>query len=180
MVSTQDRTDSRPWMAACDPKTRKPVALPKEKGVYEWRIPHAFLHGLKVEFLAHMRMRGGCGDDFLFPVFDRWTGWEAVIPAGVEWREAIDPPEFRVGDYSRLRIEGDAPEDCPFCGRTPTFDAAETGGGNGIVVCGVPHRYDRWTLKCCSWTGRPSARDPRDLISMRKAALAKFRCPGHA
>jgi hypothetical protein len=55
-------------------------------GIFEWRVPHAFLKDLRIVFLAHMRMRGGCGDDFLFPTFDRWTGWKAVIPMGVEWR----------------------------------------------------------------------------------------------
>lgn len=176
MISAR-REDDRPWTSAMDPETRKASRLPRTAGVYEWRVPHAFLPDLKVVFLGHMRMRGGCGDDFLFPSFDRWTGWNAVIPTGTEWREAIDPPTVPANGYARLTYEGADPEDCPFCGRTPGFEACETGGGSGVVVCGVPHRYDRWSLRCCGWAARLSNRDPRDLVESRRAALARFRIP---
>jgi hypothetical protein len=176
MISAQKK-GGRPWIAAIDPDTRKASRLPKSAGIYEWRVDHAFLPDLKVVFLAHMRMRGGCGDDFLFPSFDRWTGWNAVIPVSTEWREAIDAPAVEKGGYAGVTYEGADPEDCPFCGRTPSFEACETAGGSGIVVCGVPHRYDRWTLRCCGWAARASDRDPRTLIERRRSALTRFRIP---
>jgi len=175
MVSAHDTTDSRPWIPAADAETGKATSLPKTAGVYEWRVPHAFLADLKVVFLGHMRMRGGCGDDFLFPSFDRWTGWKATIPLGVEWREAIDPPTLGKGDYGALSYEGADPEPCPFCGRTPTFKAYETAGGPGIVIGGVPHRYDSWTLHCCGWVAKTSDRDPRALVEKRRTALSLHR-----
>jgi hypothetical protein len=175
-VASQNRdSDVRPWTPAKSEGSDKADALPKTAGIFEWRVPHAFLKDLRVVFLAHIRMRGGCGDDFLFPTFDRWTGWKAVIPMGVEWREAIDPPAMREGDYRILGIDVVEPEACPFCGTVPRFQAWETGGGQGIVVCGVPHRYDSWSLTCCSWAGKPSMRDPRELIAARAAALARQR-----
>jgi hypothetical protein len=175
MVSNMDKTGDRPWTPACGEGSKKADQLPKTAGVYEWRVPHAFLPDLKVVFTAHMRMRGGCGDDFLFPAFDHWNGWQATIPTGVEWREAESPQTIKAYDYGSLGIEGHEISACPFCGTTPRLEAHETGGGRGIVVGGKPHRYDSWSLRCCSWTGRPSMRDPRDVIAAREAALAKHR-----
>lgn len=152
--------------------------LPAEKGIHAWRVPHRFLKGLEVEFLARMRMRGAGYEHVLSPEFDYWDGWRLHLPRGVQWREATEAEKASMPAYERYgRVTpvGVEPEPCPFCGRVPTFRSRATGGGPGILVNGAPHEHDAWELSCCSWTRSPTNRDPRDLVAARAAALAAHR-----
>ena len=159
------------WNTVDGTDVERSSGLPAEEGVYEWMVPSRIVPGMRVIFVARLRRRGGCGDDFLSPQFDHWTGWAAAIPAGVQWRSTeVEMP--RGGpSYVAVRPEGVEPDPCPFCGRIPRFEACETGGSSGVVICGVPHRYDAWRLVCCQWAQSPRMRNPIDLVEARRTAL---------
>lgn len=152
---------------------------PDQRGVYEWRVPSRNVPGVVVRFFAHMRMRGnGYNPDCLSPLFDHWDGYRVTVPAGTEWREAVDPPACKEYEYKGLSVEGLELDPCPFCRRIPAVHANNTSPSGGVLVCGEPHRYNKWWLKCCGWTGSPSFKDPRELAAARHAAL--FPCEREA
>lgn len=152
--------------------------LPKTEGAYAWRIPHATLKGLTIEFMGWMRNRMIWTDDVLSPSFDYWDGYRLHVPKGIEWRELDEDEKASApkrNTYSDPIPVGLVVEPCPFCSAVPTFDAVETGGCRGVSIGASPHGYDTWWLKCCEWVKGPRMRDPRELVAKRSALLREGR-----
>jgi hypothetical protein len=141
---------------------------PPAAGEYFWRVPSNALPGLFVLVRAKHRLRGAGHENVLSPEFDHWTGYRVTVPAGVQWREAVESDP-------KVAPEGIDVEPCPYCGKTPKWEALEGGELGGVVICGDPHRFNRWWLNCCPWGQVPHLRDPREIARIRAAAFARMR-----
>lgn len=144
---------------------------PEAAGVYEWRMPSKACKGLVVQLFAHMRERGAGYDRVISPTFDYWTGYQVIVPSGLEWREAADAPEIKSYETQLTHVEGVEIAPCPFCKAVPTLKGIIRSSGGGVICPSHPHEYNDWWTECCQWAGRVRYPDPRILADARRALL---------
>ncbi len=140
-------------------KERPPV-----EGWYVWRLPHKFIEGVTLIFLAKYRERGAGFESVLSPEFDHWNGYQVLLPKGcIEWAEFDGAPPM--DGHELLEVEGVENVDCPFCGATPKwrYDGRYFGSG--------PADADSYRLECCQWANAVRMKSPVALAEKRNALL---------
>jgi hypothetical protein len=143
-------------------KERPPAA-----GWYVWRLPHKFLEGVTLIFLAEYRLRGAGFESVLSPSFDYWDGYRVLLPKGsIEWAEysGEKPKPLR----ELLEVVGVKNLPCPFCKTRPTWVYS------GRYICAPPTDAEYYYLECCHWFDgfRSRMADPVKLAAMRNEALS--------
>lgn len=142
------------------------------EGLYEWRIPSVSLPGEFVIVAAMMRERGTGFDKVLSPSFDHWDGYRVIVPAKLQWRATSRVG--RVIHADLIGVEGLEFDPCIYCEKTPVLHGCQRGSdGRGVIICGDPWRFNSWWLDCCRWGSTPHIKDPRDIFSIRRAALER-------
>jgi hypothetical protein len=143
---------------------------PTTEGAYLWRLPHATLPGVVVEFVTHMRERNAGYKTEVSPSFDYWDGYNLSVPAGLEWA----PTDVTCDRYKTVavRVVGVDPLPCPYCKQVPQWEGAVCYRPSGRSYGDRPYAWGAWSLKCCSWAKTPEYEDPRALVAKRDSALA--------
>ena len=159
---THMTADDRQWISYDETK-------PDAAGIYEWHHKHP--KGFWQTFHAKMRMRGnGYGPDILSPDFDYWDGYRATVPAGFLWRTCTDADKALLAAKDGIvQINGLDLRNCPFCNTPPTIEASQCGypgGGDGVIICAMPHHYNTWRVqRCCRLIGFNGFASPKDLAA---------------
>lgn len=146
------------------------MARPEAAGVYEWQIPLAIIPDQSVLVLAHMRERGAGHSKVLSPSFDRWDGYNVIVPRTTSWRATELGADLKSYSVRITELVGIVHEPCPFCKRFPAFKGT-CRSGDGFIITANPHQYNNWWLECCSWAKTPHVADPRKLAAHRNSLL---------
>lgn len=139
---------------------------PPVEGWYVWRLPHKFIEGVTLIFLAKYRERGAGFERVLSPEFDHWNGYQVLLPKGsIEWAEYDGEPPI-AGD-ELLEVVGVENAVCPFCKKEPKWRYS------GRYIAAGPTDTDYYYLKCCHWFDGFGSRmqNPVNLAEKRNAAL---------
>jgi hypothetical protein len=140
---------------------------PPSEGWYIWRLPHKFLEGVTLVFLAKYRLRGAGLASVLSPSFDYWDGYRVLLPKGaVEWSE-YNGEEPKAG-RELLEVIGVDNAPCPFCKRKPTWRY------HGRYIAAPPTDTEYFYLECCHWFDgfKSRMRNPVELAAKRNEALS--------
>jgi hypothetical protein len=136
-------------------------------GWYVWRLPHRFLEGVTLVFLAKYRKRGAGFETVLSPDFDYWDGYRVLLPSGsIEWAE-YDGEDPKRGK-ELLDVVGVDNAPCPFCKNKPTWRY------HGRYICAPPTDTEYFYLECCHWFDGFKSRmaNPIKLATTRNEALS--------
>lgn len=140
---------------------------PQIEGWYAWRLPHKFIGGVVLIFLAKFRKRGAGFEQVLSPEFDYWDGYNVLLPKGpIEWSEYNgDAP--RPG-YELLEIVNINNVKCAFCKTEPIWKYSSRYIGSG------PTDTNYFYLECCRWFNGFGSRmqNPFELTKQRNIALS--------
>lgn len=164
VIETAHRRGTSPSEAPCyafhDYREEKPPAA----GWYVWRLPHKFIEGVTLIFLAKYRKRGAGFESVLSPEFDHWNGYRVLLPKGsIEWAEYTgEPPK---PGCELLEVVGVENVDCPFCKNKPKWRYS------GRYICAGPTNTDSYRLECCQWANTVRMENPIALAEKRNALL---------
>ncbi len=168
VVSTIAEADLSPvkeWF----PTTPTGDGLPKDPGVYRFRIPMEHTPDESIEFLALLRWRRHGVKNILFPTFEYFVDDEFItIPEGTEWshREPGDPDFLLPDAFPVVQPVSDIVHACPFCKKMPQIKGRKIDLISGDKFStALPYRFNQFWFVCCEWIAPASRKTMTQLIN---------------